>query len=277
MIVKFYGIRGSHPTPNANFLKYGGNTPCVVIRDKGKVIIFDGGTGIIEVGKELIKEDRSDIYIFISHSHYDHIQGLPFFKPFFRRSKRKIKIYGPSFLEKSYDKVLEEFLSSPFIPFSLNELRGKDSIEIITLEEKEKIFLFENGVMKTIHSKNHPLHGVHLFSYLSSSKKITYMTDIKVDDGIMKELVAFARDSDILIFDSFFLKKESGEEDESKRFGHSSFEDALKVKELSGSKMLYFFHYNPDYSDEILDGVKKEFEKNNAFLSFEGLEVNLDD
>ncbi len=277
MIVKFYGVRGSYPTPGKSFSRYGGNTPCVLIRDGGKIIIFDGGTGIIEVGKELVKENVSEIYIFISHSHYDHILGLPFFKPFFYEDRRKIKIFGPKFLEKSYDEVLERFLSSPFIPFSLKELKGRDSIEIITLEENENIYIFKNSIVKSIHSKNHPLQGVHLFSYLSGSKKITYMTDIKVDDKIVKEVVAFAKDSDVLIFDSFFLKREYAGKGENKRFGHSSFEDALKIKKLSSSKSLYFFHYNPDYDDKVLDTVKRKFEKNGAFLSYEGLEVNLND
>ncbi len=275
MILKFYGVRGSYPTPEKKFLKYGGNTPSVMVKYSKYAIIFDGGTGIIKAGKDLLKEkDIKEIYIFISHFHYDHIHGIPFFKLFFEKSSKKIKILGPSFSGKSFENLLDKYIKTPFIPFSIKELKGKEPFELKTFKKEDKIRISEEAFVKTIYSSHHPLQGIHLFSFIAE-RKITYITDIELTDEIIEELSEFARGSDILIFDSFLTK--SDKENRKRSFGHSSFEDALKIKKISNSSKLYFFHYNPEYTDEKLDNLKNKFEKDGAFMSYEGLEVKLED
>ena len=130
-IVKFRGVRGSHPTPDFNFLEYGGNTACVEVNVNGHLIILDAGTGIIKTGNELMKEYAAQFHkepicasILLSHVHNDHIQGLPFFKPLHINTS-KINIVGFSEYEEGLDGVISNLVFDKSFPLGLNDLNAK--------------------------------------------------------------------------------------------------------------------------------------------------------
>ena len=277
MILKFFGVRGSYPVSGKNFIKYGGHTPSILIEISETAIIFDSGTGIIEAGNYINHNKKiNEIYIFVSHLHYDHIQGLPFFKPFFNKDSKKIRIFGPNFTKDSFESLIEKFFASPFIPFSLELIKTENNISFHTFNsKKETIKIKENIIVKAEFNKNHPKHGVYMFSINSNKKKITYITDINITESILKSVVEFAKDSDILIFDSFFTEKEKIEEPEIGNFGHSSFEDGINVKKLSNSKKLFFFHFNPNCTDDKLIKLEKTYCGKGIKMAKEGLEAKL--
>ncbi len=277
MILKFFGVRGSYPVSGKNFVKYGGHTPSILIENDKIAIIFDGGTGIIDAGNYINQNEKiKEIHIFVSHLHYDHIQGLPFFKPFFNKDSKKIKIFGPKFTEDSFELQIEKFFASPFIPFSLKSIKKGNKISFHTFSsKKETIKIKENITVRAEFNKNHPKHGVYILSINSNKKKITYITDINITESILNSVVEFAKNSDILIFDSFFTEKEKREEPEIGDFGHSSFEDGIKIKKLSNSKKLFFFHFNPNCTDDKVTKLEKIYCGKEIKMAKEGLEAKL--
>jgi len=277
MILKFFGVRGSYPVSGKSYLKYGGHTPSILIETSSKIIIFDGGTGIIEAGNYIVSNNNSkEIHIFISHLHYDHIHGLPFFKPFLTKRPIKIRIYGPKFDKKSFEEQINSFFSSPFVPFSLKTLKNVSNISFISYDKEIfKTEIEDNIRINAKHCKNHPRYGVYMLSILAENKKITYITDLNLTENSTKKITDFAINSDILIFDSFFTDTEKNLAPELVNFGHSSFEDSIKIKKISKSIDLFFFHLNPSYKDEELDKIKKRYCTKNIQIAVEGMEVKL--
>lgn len=277
MMLKFFGVRGSYPVSGKRYRQYGGHTPSILIEEKNTIIIFDAGTGIIEVGNYIAsKKGSPEINIFLSHFHYDHIQGLPFFKPFFNKKPKKINIYGPVFTGKKLEQQLEVFFDCPFVPFSLDNIKRENNIIFKSYESsKFKVQINDEVIVKGEFNTNHPKNGVYMLSAFIKDKKIAYITDINLRDNILEQTLNFAKDSDILIFDSFFTDLEKKLLPEIVNYGHSSFEDAIKIKELSNSKSLYFFHFNPICDDKELNKLEKIYCKKDIQMATEGLEVKL--
>jgi len=274
MKIVFYGVRGSYPTPEREFLKYGGNTSSLMVEHKDFIVLFDAGTGIINAGKDINNKKEKPIYIFLSHTHLDHIEGLPFFQPFFN-NKYNIELYGPKIEGKSFVKSIEKILNSDILPFSLNNL----NLKIYTLSDEEKRINIKTNnknpiYIETKKFKDHPLNGVHLFSLIEGNKKIVYATDIEANKNHNKDIVNFIKKADVLIFDSHFTETElSVGNNNYKGYGHSTFEIAIKLKKLADVKKLYFFHYNPFYNDEFLDRIKDKYQTPEIQFSMEKKEV----
>src|SRR6266487_2311878 len=147
MKIKFWGVRGSHPSPGAGTVKYGGNTACVEIRAGERTIILDAGTGIIPLGCELARVKRAnELMLLFSHLHHDHTQGLPFFIPAYLPNT-KLHIFGPDGTHETLKNVLEHNQSSETFPVSLREMAS--SKEIQSVRESQIIVWDESGVRVT--------------------------------------------------------------------------------------------------------------------------------
>ncbi len=272
MKIKFYGVRGSYPRADKGFTKYGGNTPCVVVEDSENIIIFDAGTGLLNAGKDFLKREKlKDIVIFISHPHYDHIEGFPFFSLFFKRGI-KIVVYGPKIGETGFKEIIDMYMNPFFIPFSINDFKNKKLI----IESMTKEILINGAKIKYYKSDFHPLFGVYIYSYEFKGKKLVYATDINIKKEMGEDFLRFVKNTDILIVDSYFSEKEfdkMGKPIDS--YGHSTFESVLKLKDTADIKNIYFFHYNPEYDDEYLDNLAIYYKREGVFFSKEGEEVLL--
>jgi phosphoribosyl 1,2-cyclic phosphodiesterase len=273
MKIKFYGVRGSYPRAEARFLKYGGNTPCIIVENDNNTIIFDAGTGLLKASDNLIK--KKNIFMFITHTHYDHLQGFPFFSPFFNR-ETDTEIYGPSIKEKSFNDIIKMYMNPFFLPFSVSDF-GNRRFLIKSLDKEIEEININGVIVKGRKSNSHPLFGVYLFSYESKGKKIVYATDINLEKEKSKGFFDFIDNTDVLIIDSYFSEKEldNNEKKAFKNYGHSTFESALKLKDTARIKKLFFYHYNPEYDDEYLDRLKNLYEREGVFFSKEGKEVIL--
>jgi phosphoribosyl 1,2-cyclic phosphodiesterase/CheY-like chemotaxis protein len=268
--VKLWGVRGSIPTPGPTTIRYGGNTSCVEVRADGEIIILDAGTGIRLLGLALDKEfgTRSmKVTLLITHTHWDHIQGLPFFSPVYDQ-KNLIRVLGYEGARAGLGAILAGQMETPFFPVSLRELPSHLAIE--ELKEME----FHIGKVK-VRSKfaNHPgiCAGYRLFT---SSGSIAFLPDnepyesLKVHfasrDGVSEEeartfavaerakMVEFLRDCDLIILDSQYTDEEYSQHI---GWGHGSLSTVVSLALDARARKLVLFHHDPSHDDATVDQI----------------------
>jgi phosphoribosyl 1,2-cyclic phosphodiesterase/FixJ family two-component response regulator len=260
--VKFWGVRGSIPSPGPKTVFYGGNTSCVEVRADGELVIFDAGTGIRELGQALKKEFGSKpirMTVLISHTHWDHIQGFPFFAPAYE-PENKVRILAFEGPRRGLESTLSIQMESPYFPISMQEMPG--NIEF----EELKDFDFNIGPIPVRAAfMNHP--GVCAGYRLNTSAgSVVYFPDNELYGRFRSELgvsatgdtkrfarkqddkfLDFIKDADIVISDAQY---DSAEYSEHVGWGHSCVEDVVALGLRSGVKQLFLFHHDPDHSDE---------------------------
>jgi phosphoribosyl 1,2-cyclic phosphodiesterase len=260
MKIKFWGARGSIPISGEDCAKYGGDTTCVEIRtENNNVIIVDAGSGIRNLGKELLREKTTDITILFTHAHLDHIIGFPFFKPLYLKSTHA-SIRGCLYSQDAIRKILSGVMDSPYFPVNIEYLKSDitfsgecpDHFDIDTLRVS-KIPL------------NHPNFGVGL-KFAEKGKTFVFLTDNEIgfagpssrelafrheNAPPYEEYVRFCAGADLLVHDAEYTPEEY-----SSRFtgwGHSSYTSALRLAEESKVKRFGLFHHNQDRSDDEID------------------------
>jgi phosphoribosyl 1,2-cyclic phosphodiesterase len=255
MRIKFWGVRGSTPTPQAENLRYGGNTSCVEVRLGEQIYIFDCGTGFRVLGHELEREfaDRQfSAHVFVSHFHWDHIQGMPFFRPLYTSPNSRFTFHSSS-QTRSLEQVFAEQMASPYFPISVSHMRGA----------KRDFRSIENGCLPMgdgIQIKtawlNHP-QGCMGFRVETKEGVLVYATDNEPGDANFDKAVRkLAEGADVLIYDAQYLPEEY--EARRRGWGHSHWREAVNVVMESGAKELILYHHDPDHTDAIVDKVVKD-------------------
>ena len=299
--VKFRGTRGSYPSPKSNFLKFGGNTACVEVRCGNQLIILDAGTGIIDVGLDEVRnsiiQDKKSPHratIILSQIHQDHIQGLQFYKPLFDGSS-VINLFGLNTTDENLKDTLKTILFDKVFPLGLEEIRSK--FEINNFTENDVIVISQDGTTKVYDNLNtdlkvkdddivitayktqaHPKNGCLCVKIQYKSKILIYATDKESYIGADKKFIQFAHQADCLIHDAQYTYQDYINPIQPKQgFGHSTFEMAIENYKLSKAKRLFFFHYDPEYDDEKLSVLEKEFSNidEGIFFAKENYEVEL--
>ena len=271
MIVNFWGVRGSLPTPGSDFNKYGGNTSCVEVKVNGRTIIFDMGSGIKNLGNHLIKNNIKNFAIFISHFHYDHTCGLPFFAPAYDVNS-KFKVYSGILPTRGKTlKVLNSQISSPSFPITVKDFSA--DIEYKDFEIGKTILLKDSINIKTM-LLNHP-DGAVGYRLDCEGKSVCYITDHEHSLGKEnQELIDFVKNSNILIYDSTY------DDNEFKNYigwGHSTWQEGGRLAEKAGVKKFYIFHHNPDNCDAKMSEIESISKKKNKnfFVAKEGMCVKV--
>lgn len=273
MQVKFWGVRGSTPTPLAENLRYGGNTSCVEVRLGEQIFVFDCGTGFRVLGRQLEKEfgERPFMaHVFVSHFHWDHIQGIPFFRPLYESPKSRFVFHSSSRM-RGLEQVMAEQMASPFFPVNLDQMQARRdfySIEDGCLE-------MGNGVRISTAWLNHP-QGCLGFRLESKDGVLVYATDNEPGDAQFDKAVRkLAEGADILIYDAQYLPEEY--EARRRGWGHSHWREAVNIVMESGAKELVLYHHDPDHNDAVID--KSVMEARNYYAKVraaaEGLEMQL--
>jgi phosphoribosyl 1,2-cyclic phosphodiesterase/ActR/RegA family two-component response regulator len=266
--IRMWGVRGSIPVPGKSTVRYGGNTSCVEVRADGEIIILDAGTGIRLLGLALDEEfgPRSmKLTLLISHTHWDHIQGLPFFSPAYNQ-KNLIRVLGYEGARAGLAKILASQMETPFFPVSLRQLPSHLAIE--ELRETE----FQVGTVE-VRSKfaNHP--GICVgYRLATSSGSIAYFPDnepyeelkllLASRDGISedqardfagaerKKMVEFLWDCDLAIMDTQYTEEEYTKH---VGWGHSSVDSVVSLALDANVSKLLLFHHDPNHDDQMID------------------------
>jgi phosphoribosyl 1,2-cyclic phosphodiesterase len=263
--VKFWGVRGSIASPGPETVNYGGNTSCIEVRVGGEIVILDAGTGIRKLGLALgaeFKDRPINLNLLITHTHWDHIQGFPFFPPAYE-PHNAVTIYGYEGAKLGLQSTLTSQMENPYFPISLRQMPG----HIVIRELKEMSFQLGSIAVKA-HLVNHPgfCVGYRLFTPGGS---ISYLPDVELFQQARtrcKDLsgaarrqafatvpeedratLEFIRDSDVLILDSQY---DDAEHQERIGWGHSCFEDSVTFAMEGGVRRLFMFHHDPDHTDE---------------------------
>lgn len=250
---KFWGVRGSIASPGPDTQIYGGNTPCVEIGINDLLFVFDGGTGLKRLGQKLNQSPTpKKINLFLSHLHWDHIQGIPFFSSAFIK-QNEIKFFGERKGQQSLKEILESQMQSPNFPVPLSIMQAKLEFEEI-YPSQELHFITQQdhahtAILKT--AQMHHTNGCLGFRLSYQGKSIVYCTDTEHIAGCVDQnVINLAKDADIFIYDAMYTEAEylNGKVG----WGHSTYEEAVKLATLANVKKLFFFHHDPEHSDQFL-------------------------
>ena len=253
--VKFWGTRGSLPAPGPATARYGGNTPCTELRAGGSLFIIDAGSGLRELGADLLKQAQGkpiSAHMLIGHTHWDHIQGFPFFTPFYL-PQNKFSIYGVHGTTQPFKDVLAGQMNPTYFPVQLKDMASR--MDVVELEGPFNI----DGVKISYHYLNHP--GITVGYRLETPEwTVVYISDHEpysrlnnkgeFSDKEDAAVARFAEGADILISEAQYT------EDEYKlkrSWGHSTFGDVLGLAAQARVKKLVLFHHDPSHTDEMMD------------------------
>jgi phosphoribosyl 1,2-cyclic phosphodiesterase len=296
MKLKFWGTRGSIPTPGKETVRYGGNTPCVEVRlREERLVILDAGTGIRGLGEALMLKGQSvNAHLLIGHPHWDHIQGFPFFKPAFI-SGNELTILGAQSKNVTLRQMIADQMNKVYFPIQLNELKAKINFRPL----REGTIPIYDAQLSSIYV-NHPAFalgyrldaGGHSLVYISDNEPFDreVARSLKNVEKVITDKYAeskgdpnerifdFARGADILIHDATYTPQEYVNR---VGWGHSHYLFTLKVAAEAQVKKLILFHHDPSHSDEMIDEIvetcKKEIKSRNykfeCLAAEEGMEM----
>lgn len=298
-IVRFWGTRGSYPVPGPQTLRYGGNTACIEVRAGPHILIIDAGTGIIELGYDLLRRSKERgtpirATLLLTHMHHDHTQGFPYFPPAYIGSS-VLHILGPRTFEEDLDATLNHAVLPPSFPVSLAEM---PSLKVIrSLRETETVLLdgeqSEPQVCNIYHdpinpgpntvrvsilkSYAHPRNGVYIYRVEYRGRSAVFASDTEGYVDSDQRLVSFARNADLLVHDAQYSTEDYARNKQG--WGHSTPQMAAEVARQCGATRLVLFHHEPRYDDITVERLEREAKTifPNTTAAYEGLEVELKD
>jgi phosphoribosyl 1,2-cyclic phosphodiesterase len=281
MLITFWGVRGSIPTPGPNTAKIGGNTSCVEVRAGNAILIFDGGTGLRLLGKKLLPEMPLVAHMFFSHVHWDHIQGFPFFEPAFVAGNM-FHLYGGNNVSRTLEETLAGQMENPNFPVHLSAMGARMTFRDLCEGEAVDIDDGHGGAVHVTNaSGNHP-QGVYAFRVQHEDKAFVYATDTEHYEGrVDDKLVALASGADVLVYDAQYTPEEyagkAGSAGSKKGWGHSTFEEGVKVAKAAHVRQLVLFHHDPLQADSAV--LEKEARARTTFpdvvAAHEGLQIRI--
>ncbi|AFY77649.1 metal-dependent hydrolase, beta-lactamase superfamily I [Pleurocapsa sp. PCC 7327] len=272
--IKFWGVRGSIPCPGTDTVRYGGNTSCIEMQIGGERLIFDGGTGLRVLGESMLAEMPVQAHLFFTHTHWDHIQGFPFFVPAFVKGNR-FRIYAiPAPNGATIEQRLHDQMLHPNFPVPLQIMQA--DLQFYDLEIGETIKIGEL-VVETARL-NHP--GVAV-GYRVNWRGLSaaYITDTEhFPDRLDENVLWLSREADAVIIDATYTDEEYYDDKCSKvGWGHSTWQEAVKIAKAAKVKQLILFHHDPSHNDDFLDrlGERAALAYPNTILAREGLSIEL--
>ncbi|MFT6557496.1 MBL fold metallo-hydrolase [Sneathiella sp.] len=269
--VKFWGVRGSIATPSADHMKYGGNTSCVELVLNDRIIIFDAGTGVRMLGNCLINRGIKDYLFLQSHTHWDHINGFPFFAPVYREDVN-IEIHAGHLAHScGIHQVLSSQMCQPTFPVPFAELAANISFRDFQAGES---FSLGDGINVRTAPLNHPDGGTgYRVEYEGVS--VCYVTDTEHVPGRTDENVAgLIEGADLVIYDSTYTDEEYPQ---FVGWGHSTWQEGVRLCRAGNVKQMVIFHHDPSHDDAFMDKVAEDARKewDGAIVAKEGLSLEL--
>lgn len=291
--VRFWGVRGSYPTPGPGTIRYGGNTTCVEVEVGGHTLILDAGSGIIRLGNDLLRRSKGKplfISLLITHGHSDHLQGMPFFMPLYEK-RAHIDFFGPYLGGLNIEQVVTPVMSPPYFPVDIRKLPSHRTFH--TISDEEQIIWHNSDKRPTIIpeeaqetseaevsvtarlTNSHPLDGAVIYRIEYAGRVMVFATDVEWREQFDPEFITFVEGADVLIHDAQYTADEYHHAKEG--FGHSTIHMATEVAHAARVGKLILFHHEPTYDDDKLDTIEAEAQTlfANTYSAFEGMEINL--
>lgn len=260
LVVKFWGVRGSTPCPGARYLRYGGNTSCVEVTcvdgDQEHRLILDAGTGLRELGLRLAEAGRPiDCDLLLTHTHLDHISGLPFFGPIYDPKNRFVLWAGHLAPQRTLDRVLHEFMADPVFPVPPSifpsQVVYQDYVAGIVLTPRP-------GIEVRTAPLRHPNRAT-AYRITWHGRSVCYVTDTEhPDEGRDPNVVDLVRGADCLIYDASFT---DAEYPRFRGWGHSTWEEGVRIADAAGVRQLVIFHHEPSHDDDQMDLIGADAER----------------
>ena len=253
--VRFWGVRGSVPCPGKETVRYGGNTSCLEIRCGAHLLIFDGGTGLRPFDLALAADGPLDADVFFSHVHLDHICGWPYFTGLLRPETSLTVSAGHLLPDHTIRQVLTGLLSEPFTPVRADGVRPRvtyhDFLAGETLEPR-------SGIRLRTAPLNHP-QGATGYRVEYDGRTICYLTDTEHVPGAPdRNILDLIADADMVIYDSTYTDDEFPAH---VNWGHSTWQEGVRLCDAAGVKRFVVFHHDPDHDDAFLDRVAADVER----------------
>ena len=254
MLIRCYGARGSIPVSGKQFLKYGGDTTCLEIRTKNdEIIVVDAGSGIRRLGNRLKDEGRFEFHFLMTHSHWDHILGFPFFKPLYDK-RTLIHLMGCPLGQGDIYKLIGKSMSAPFFPLTLQDLKAR----IIYTPECRPGAVIDSIEIFSI-NLSHPNLGSG-YKFVEDGKSFVFLTDNELaythrGGCSFEEYTEFSRGADLLIHDGEYTPEQYRF---TKSWGHSTYLDASSLAIAAEVKRFGLFHHNQDRTDEEQDDIVRD-------------------
>lgn len=249
MSVRFWGVRGSVPCPGPNTVRYGGQTSCVEVRCGDQLFVFDTGSGIHQLGGALQKERKpQDVDIFYSHCHIDHVIGLPFFGPLFEEGHRLRLFCGHMKPHGGLKSALTRLMSFPLFPVGFEMAKAK--LEFHDFEAGETLNPRPGVTIRTA-PLVHP-GGATGYRLEYQGHSVVYLTDLELDGKISSGLLALASNASVLIVDATYTDDELPSH---AGWGHSSWQQVVRLAKEAKAKTLCLFHHDPDHDDAFMDRI----------------------
>ena len=252
--VEFWGVRGSVPSPGPTTIRYGGNTSCVSITADNKILILDAGTGIRNLGSAIIGQPELEIFVIVTHSHWDHIQGFPFFTPIYQPN-RPVHMFPTLHKKNVVLASLIDQMDGAHFPITPDQVPS--NFNFVTENPLE--FLESNGFHLEMVPMNHPGKAFG-YKITIEDKIICYFTDNEIDPPYEKsieieKLTQKCKNADILIHDAQYTEDDMPLKH---GWGHSLISQVTELGKSADVKNLVYYHHDPERTDDMLD---KELEK----------------
>lgn len=249
--VKFWGVRGSIACPSPDHVVYGGNTSCVEVRIGGQTLIFDAGTGIRNLGKDMIDRKVTKACIFLTHTHWDHINGFPFFVPAYNPQARFCVLAGHLTKQGGVERVFSAQMADPTFPVPLSAMQSKLTFEDFTVGT---VLEPVAGILVRTAPLRHP-GGATAYRVEHGGKSVCYVTDTEHVPGHPdKGVLEFIRDADLVIYDSTYTDDEFPAK---VGWGHSTWQEGIRLCRAANVKRLALFHHDPDHSDTAMTVIEQ--------------------
>ena len=271
--VKIWGCRGSIACPAPTHLKYGGNTTSLEVDIGGRKLLLDCGTGIRNLGKAMMKDVQEHCYILLTHTHWDHINGFPFFAPAFDKN-RHFEIKAGHLMDKGgIRKILESQMDNPMFPVPLEAMQAK--LSFTDFYAGEDLDLGLGGATVRTALLNHPNDATgYRVDYNGNS--MCLITDTEHVDGKLDEnILGLIEGCDLVIYDSTYTEEEFPSK---VGWGHSTWNEGIKLCQEAGAKRLGIFHHDPEHDDVFMDSVAEAAAKvwDGAFVIQENMDFQVE-
>jgi phosphoribosyl 1,2-cyclic phosphodiesterase len=267
--LRFWGVRGSIACSGPRTVRYGGNTSCIEMRCGERLLVFDGGTGLRYLGHTL--KDAVDADLYLTHTHFDHVCGLPFFKPFFD-PKNRWRLWAGHLAEgMTLRRVLGEFMMSPLFPVPPQVFRAR--MEYREFKAGDTLGAGAEVAVPTA-TLNHP-DGATGYRVEFGGRSVCYLTDTEHVPGAPdRNILGLIAGADLVIYDSMYT---DAEYNTYVGWGHSTWQEGVRLCRAAGAKRLAVFHHDPEHDDDLLDGIAREVDKElpGSFVAKDGLSLQL--